>query len=171
MLTISGFACADRFDGVKSEGRLISNIMMTVADITCQINDGSGISQQVSIPIVTLDELKSGKEKSAEALLLIDCRSSTDQPGKIKISLSPVGNSAVFDGNTMTTSLPGLGLRLSWKDRTLPSLILGNTNYSTHHLTGDVWDFSLVASPVLLGKPDSAVGNYSGTLQIKIQYT
>ncbi|MDR9891411.1 fimbrial protein [Pseudenterobacter timonensis] len=163
-------AYADRVDNVQTEGVLSSQITMTVADITCHINQGLGISQQIHIPTISTNDLRTGNTKSVEVPLMVDCQASNDQPGSIAIHLVPAGVSTVSGDHTITTSLDSVGLELAWKDTSLPALIIGNTEFTPAQATNNVWDLSLIARPVLLAGKNVTEGNYNASLAIKVTY-
>ncbi|EGZ3978023.1 fimbrial protein [Salmonella enterica subsp. enterica serovar Richmond] len=163
-------AYADRFVNVKTEGTLTSKITMTVADITCQINQGKGISQHVAIPIISTGDLSAGKVKSVEVPLLVDCKASIDQPGMIRVHLTPTGVSKASGDHILTTSLDGVGLELDWKNTSLPALIIGETEFTPIQATNNVWDFSMIARPVLLPGKVITGGQYNAALAVRITY-
>lgn len=166
----ASIAYADRFDNVKTEGTLTSKITMTVADITCQINQGKGISQQVTIPFISTGDLRAGKVKSVEVPLIVDCQASNDQPGIIRVHLTPAGISKVSGDHILTTSLDGVGLELGWKNTSLPALIIGEKEFTPNQATNNVWDFSMIVRPVLLPGKDLTGGQYNAALAVKITY-
>lgn len=158
-------------------GDVIMGINMVVADVTCNINNGKGINQQIVMPIISWDELEKNSVHSTEVPLLVDCRSSASQPTAISVRLTPAnGGGIVGNGSNgiLKTDLAGIGLELTWKKLAGSppvSLLPGDeTVFTAVNGSEGIWDLSLLAKPILVHGEIPEMGRYTGMLQINLKY-
>lgn len=150
-------------------------ISMVVADITCQLNNGQGLSQQIAMPLVSLAELQAGQGRSAEAPLIVNCAGSSTQPQSILLSVQPAaGSSLMTDGSDgqLKTSKTGVGLQLTWKYNGLPvSLAEGDTVFLPAMSQGGVWNLGIVAKTIAVVGETASSGEYTGALTLRLRYS
>lgn len=150
-------------------------ISMVVADVTCQLNNGQGLSQQVAMPLVSVAELQSGQGKSAEAPLTVNCAGSPSQPQSIILSVQPAaGSSLMTDGSDgqLKTNKPSVGLLLTWKHNGQPvSLTGGEDVFLPAMATGGIWDLGIVARTIAVAGETPTGGEYTGAVTLRLRYT
>ncbi|EAR9301726.1 fimbrial protein [Salmonella enterica subsp. houtenae serovar 44:z36,[z38]:-] len=150
-------------------------LTMKVVEVTCQVNGGQGLSQQVVIPQVTVDALKAGNGVSAEAHLQVDCNGSRDQPEGITLSFEPAGGSSLLgDGSRgmLKTDREGVALALTWKyDGTPVSLLPEGRHFMPTMSAGGIWDLSVVARPVAVSGEALSGGRYTAGVRLTMRYT
>lgn len=170
LLTICGTVQA-----TTSLGDVTLGINMLITDVTCSINNGKDISQQIVIPIVSHDTLRKNSAQSTDVPLLVDCRSSASLPAAISVRLNPAGGGAPVGNGILKTDLAGIGLELSWKNLAGSppvSLLPDNeTIFTTANGAEGIWDLSLFVKPVLVPGEVPDMGRYVGTLQISLKYS
>ncbi|EIP0297788.1 hypothetical protein LRN22_004283 [Salmonella enterica] len=152
------------------------NLRMEVAHITCLINDGAGINQQVYIPLASQDELRAGTAKSGLAKLLVDCSKSAVKPVAIKVNLIPEGGASVVGSGTdgiLKTDLSGVALKVVWQSNGQPaSLAIGN--YTTFPASASDplrWNVSLLVTPQYIQGEAIGKGNYKSALRVNVTYS
>jgi len=151
-------------------------INMTIADVTCQVNSGAGLSQQVAMPLVSLAELQANLGQSAEAPLKVDCSGSPSQPDSIEVTIEPSGGSSLIgtgDGGMLKTSRTGVGLKLTWKMDGLPVVMTPGivTTFFPNNAVNHVWDLSIVARPIAISGEVAKGGEYVGAIRLNLRYS
>ncbi|HFW0074717.1 TPA: hypothetical protein ACIARG_003989, partial [Salmonella enterica subsp. enterica serovar Saintpaul] len=58
---------------IAAEELVPLSIKMEVVNITCLINDGVGINQQVHLPLAAPADLRAGTAKGGLAKIMVDC--------------------------------------------------------------------------------------------------
>ncbi|EDV1002856.1 fimbrial protein [Salmonella enterica subsp. enterica] len=158
----------------KAETQL--TLQMQVVHITCLINDGTGINQQVYLPLTSQAELRAGTAKSALAKLMVDCGSSSDTPANITVSLTPAGGGTLVGSGVdgmLKTDLSGVALNIVWNSNGQPaSLAPGNATVFTPSASDPLrWDLSLLVTPKVINGEKLGGGHYKSALQVKITYS
>lgn len=150
-------------------------ISMVVADVTCQLNNGQGLSQQVVMPLVSVAELQAGQGKSADAPLSVNCTNSPSQPQSINLSVQPAtGSSLVTDGGDgqLKTSKTGVGLLLTWKHNGQPVDLTGvDTSFLNSMALGGIWDLGIVAKTIAVPGEMTTGGEYTGAITLRLRYS
>lgn len=151
------------------------NITMVVADVTCQLNNGKGLNQQVSMPLVSVAELNAGQGKTAEAPLTVNCAGSPSQPAGITLNVQPAaGSTLIGDGSDggLKTTRAGVGLQLTWKHNGLPVELGGaDTLFRPDVATGMVWDLGIVARTIPVDGETVTGGEYRGAVTLNLRYS
>lgn len=169
-------AYADSFSSSEIGGTLSSNITMTVGTATCIVNNGQGVAQTVSMPIVSVSELNSGTAVTGEAPLKVDCSQGAAHPDNIVFSVAPAGDSIVVgtsDSGVIATDRTGVGLKLTWKDGQPVSLDIAQPrSFPASSAVGGVWSTSILAQPVkVIAEELNGGGTYTGTVTVTLSYS
>lgn len=151
-------------------------INMTIADVTCQVNSGAGLSQQITMPLVSLPDLQANKAQSAEAPLKVDCTGSPSQPNSITVTIEPTGGSSLIgtgDGGMLKTNKAGVGLKLTWKMDGLPVTMTPGivSTFFPNQAVNHVWDLSIVAKPIAVSGEAAKGGEYVGAIRLNLSYS
>lgn len=178
-MLVLGFICSEAINiayAANNISDVTMNISMNIADVTCQVNSGQGVSQQIIMPIVSLSELQGDNAKSMEAPLKVDCSGSPSQPNYITISVGPSGGSSVIDGGIngmLKTNKTGVGLYLYWKVNSNPVILAPatTTTFYPDISTGGVWDLTMVAKPVAVAGELAVGGDYIGAVIVNLRYS
>lgn len=152
------------------------DINMTIADVTCQVNSGAGLSQQVTLPLVSLADLQANRGQSAEAPLKVDCTGSPSQPNSITLSVEPVGGSSLIgtgDGGMLKTDKTGVGLKLTWKHDGQPVTMTPNlsSTFFPAMAIGNVWDLGIIAQTIAVPGETAKGGEYVGAIRLNLRYS
>ncbi|EBT2497848.1 TPA: hypothetical protein G8O64_004640 [Salmonella enterica] len=150
-------------------------LRMDVVNVTCLINDGAGINQQVNLPLASQAELRAGTAKSGLAKLMVDCSKNLTQPASFEVSLAPSGGvSAVGSGadGILRTDLSGVALKLVWKINGQPaSLAFGDySKFFPSASTPQQWDLSLLVTPQYIPGENIEKGFYKSAVKVNIIY-
>lgn len=151
------------------------SLQMEVVNITCLINDGSGINQQVLLPLASQAELRAGTAQGGLAKLMVDCSNNLTQPAGIEVSLTPVGGvSAVgsaADG-ILSTDLSGVALKLVWQINGQPASLAGGDYSSFSPSVSDQqrWNASLLVTPQHIPGEKIGRGSYKSAVKVNIIY-
>ncbi|EBC5055223.1 hypothetical protein CQT90_20600 [Salmonella enterica] len=151
-------------------------LQMEVVHITCLINDGVGINQQVYLPLVSQTELRADTAKSGLAKLIVDCSSSSNTPADITVRLTPVGGASVVGSGAdgiLKTDLSGVALKIVWNSDGQPvSLVPGNATVFSPSASDPLrWDLSFLVTPKMISGEQLGSGHYKSALQINIVYS
>lgn len=152
----------------------ISNINMMVSTPICQINNGQGVAQQITMPSVSIYELRTNTGKTATAPLLVDCNSSDVQPNNILVTVKPAGSSTIVNNGQdgkLATDKAGVGLLLTWKVNSQAVDLSNHTiTFPSSIATEKLWDLSINAKPISTDNKILSSGNYTGTIIVNLQY-
>lgn len=151
------------------------SLSMEVVNITCLINDGAGINQQVHLPLVSEADLRKGTAKGGLAKIIVDCSNNSDIPVGIRVSLTPArGASVVGSGvdGILRTDLSGVALKLVWQINDQPaSLAVGD--YSTFSPSASDplrWNISLLVTPQYIQGDEIGKGFYNSAVKVYVTY-
>lgn len=149
------------------------SIRMIIADVTCNVNDGQGLSKIVFMPPVYIDDFRAEMAKSGEYPLKIDCSKSQTKPDSIHLIVEPAGASSIVNASTglLETDKKGVGLKLTWKSTGNPvSLLPIGTSFKNETVNGFIWDLSMLAKPIPIGTEIAKIGQYVGSVKITLRY-
>ena len=151
------------------------SLKMEVVNITCLINDGAGINQQVTLPLASEAELRAGTAKGGLAKLIVDCSKNSNQSSGIKVSLTPVGGvtavGSAVDG-ILSTDLSGVALKLVWQTNGQPASLAVGDYYSFPPSASDPqrWNVSLLITPQYVPGEIIGKGFYKSAVKVNIIY-
>ncbi|MEG0210540.1 hypothetical protein [Hafnia sp.] len=152
------------------------SINMTIADVTCQVNSGAGLSQQVNMPLMSLVDLQANRGPMVEAPLTVDCTGSPSQPSSITLSVEPTGGSSLLgsgDLGQLKTNQSGIGLKLTWKHDGLPLSLTSATPrvFIPSMAVGNVWDLGIMAQTIAVPGETAKGGEYVGAIRLNLRYS
>ena len=151
------------------------SLSMEVVNITCLINDGAGINQQVYLPLASQADLRAGTAKGGLAKLIVDCSNNSDIPTGIKVSLTPAGGASVVGSGVdgiLSTDLSGVALKLVWQINDQPaSLAIGNSSTFSPSASDPLrWNISLFVTPQYIQGEEIGKGFYKSAVKVHITY-
>lgn len=150
-------------------------ITMNIANVTCVINQGKGISQNIFMPLLSFQELREGHDKWVNAPLILDCSQSASDPESVELTVMPSNGSRAFgDGSQgkLLTDKEEIALQLRWRINGNPVLLNNEKNIFTPEIsTSKIWDLSIKAKTILVNEEIHSGGMYNGTIIININYT
>ncbi|MHC9060964.1 fimbrial protein [Pantoea sp. y20] len=162
---------ADSFGSNRDGGLLTSRITMDVSAPTCSVNAEQGVARTIQMGQISREELIAGKGKAMNAPLTVDCSASGTQAKAVEVSVRPAGSSKPADNTEglLETSLPGVGLQMSWHDGKLVSFA---TDSSRRFEAGNsqIWELAITAKPVATITEFVSGGRYVGTISVNLTY-
>ncbi|MEQ5138173.1 fimbrial protein [Providencia alcalifaciens] len=125
----------------------VLSISLDIVNITCDINDGKGFNKIIDFDVINETDLLAGKQPAVKTQFIVDCNKSGFKPNNIDIKVYPGAQGALNNGvgGELKTNLSGVGIYLSWMDKSPIDLSGKNQRFSANG--NNQFDVSFFAKP------------------------
>ncbi|PEI02178.1 hypothetical protein CRM79_22285 [Pantoea agglomerans] len=171
LLTAPLCSQADSFTSNRDGGLLTSRITMDVSAPTCSVNGEQGVARTIQMGQVSREELITGSGKAISAPLTVDCSASGTQAKAVEVSVRSAGSSKPASNaeGLLETSMPGVGLQLSWHDGR-PVSLSAESSRTFEAENSQLWELAISAKPVATTTEFVSGGKYVGTIAVNLTY-